>query len=243
MTNADAHSKAVVEKLRQLSAHPAPYRRRQVVKKLRRFIEHYWRRPEALDDSARALAKCATGKHLDDGDPLPRVAEQGSRDRDERQRIYEILKLELDASSSLNQRATTFFALLAATAAAVIAFAGAFWLKQNDAGTRPVTDEVALIAGVLAVLAILCLLAGAIFGLFAVVPRSAWRQEAVALLALHVVGAEARWHSGVLVDVADKQRIHNERKAWNLRRQTLLLAFGVGFTFIHVAGVILAAAL
>lgn len=186
-----------------------------------------------LKSSARAsVATTTSQRSCCFGAPPASSADDAA---EERRSLVGLLDLELKASSSLNDRATTLFALLTATSVALILFATNLWLGDgNGGGTATLVGVELDVAKITLALALVAFMTAAVLGLILIWPNSPWRHAMRALVSLHVVGARPSQHAGVLIDIVDAQRIRNEGKALLGRWQLGLAASGVAVAVVHV---------
>jgi hypothetical protein len=172
-----------------------------------------------------------------DGCP-PRVPDQGPQLLDERQRIFDLLKLEIGTGAALARRTVTLFALLAAGVAVLLVFAGTTWLSPSKSGSAGLSHDELLWAKGMLLAAIACVVLAAVLGCLVVLRGSRWRAEVRTLIAMHLIGAWAGAHSRVLLEAADRQRLDNERGARWARRQAYAAALGLLLVVVNVVFVV-----
>jgi hypothetical protein len=172
-----------------------------------------------------------------DGCP-PRVPDQGPELLDERQRIFDLLKLEIQTGASLAGRAVTLFALLAAGVAVLLVFAGTGWLLPSKSGSRVLSHDELVWAKATLLAAIGFVVLAAMLGGLVVARGSRWRAEVRTLIAMHLIGAWAGAHVRVLLQAADRQRVENERSARWVRRQAYAAGLGLALVVVNAVYVV-----
>lgn len=144
--------------------------------------------------------------------------------------IKHVFDLELSGSSSLNTRGSQLAGLTAVTLALLANFATTWRDKTKW--------ELAGAADVLLVVASATggglLLFSIMFCVYAVLPRSGWRQELVFLIKAFDRADAAAERARLLLTMADIQRVTNEGKARCMR--SAYVTFGIGIAFVVFGG-------